>query len=202
MQVLRAATTTPTTPVGSSKTGIASAPAASVTAGLTVAAPLTGGQLISGSTVAAAYAQRADPDEDFAVRVDRETQDLADTLMKRLKEIHIPTDEPLRLSVNSFGTVRAEGPFKAKIEKLFADNPDLAKRLKDIAALNALVALNKVMRLHQEELKQAKNNDDRQQAQSRYTARCVQVETLSGNLTLADGKLFSAARGFADSLGD
>lgn len=221
MQIERT-TTTPISPVGSGKAATALTPTASSTANPTVATPLTGGQLTSGSAlqsdttwpdttwndtvdanasaVAAAYAHRMEPDEEFAARVDRETQKLADTLMERLRKKHIPTDEPLRLRVDSSGTVHAEGPFKDKIEKLFAEDPELTKQFKDMAGLNALVALNKLTRLHHEELKQARTDDERQEARDRYTARSVELQKVSGTMILAGGQLFSAARGFADSL--
>ncbi|MBC7907607.1 MAG: hypothetical protein H7Y60_12805 [Rhodospirillaceae bacterium] len=216
MQIERA-TTTPTSPVVSGKAAITPSPTASGTANTTVSTPLTGGQLTSGSAlqsdtnwpdtveanasaVAAAYAHRMEPDEELAARVDRETQKLADTLMERLRDKHIPTDEPLRLRVDSSGTVHAEGPFKEKIEKLFTEDRELAKQFKDMAGLNALVALNKLTRLHHEELKQARNDDERQEARDRYTARSVQLQKVSGTMILAGGQLFSAARGFADSL--
>ncbi|MCK7475138.1 MAG: hypothetical protein MZV49_20120 [Rhodopseudomonas palustris] len=45
----------------------------------------------------------------------------------------------------------SEGPWKEKIEELFRDDPDLAKELKEISALNALKAAQTALDLYNKE---------------------------------------------------
>ena len=109
---------------------------------------------------AKAILDKADADKaataELSLSFDEILQKRSDALTSRLtdafKGMNVNLDEAVRLQVDKFGNVTTEGSWKAKIEKFFADNPDLAKELKAIAGLNALKAADHLARsLHQGE---------------------------------------------------
>ena len=83
------------------------------------------------------------------------------TLAEAFKAANIPTDQPIAPHVDGAGRVTAEGPDKERIDKLFQERPKLEKEFKDIAALNAIVALNDAMRHFSQARKDARDEDER-----------------------------------------
>ncbi|WP_375456072.1 hypothetical protein [uncultured Methylobacterium sp.] len=131
------------------------------------------------------------------------TTALADTLGARLRNLGIPQDEPIKLKLDDIGRVTTDSPYKEKIETLFKDDPDLAKAFKDVAGLNAMKAAQKALEAYETERKAARDDDARDAAYGRYTARLMRSQELSGTMTLEDGTLRSASVGFmAKSLGE
>lgn len=138
-------------------------------------------------------------DESLQQRTDALTAKLTDAF----KKMNVNLDDAVRLQVDKFGNVTAEGPWKAKIEKYFADNPDVAKELKEISGLNALKAANAALELYNKEKgSSAQGSKQQQSAWSNYNIRSMNIQTLSGVISLKDGQLRSAALDYIDSIAD
>ncbi|OPF96616.1 hypothetical protein [Rhodopseudomonas palustris] len=138
-------------------------------------------------------------DEMLQQRTDALTAKLTDAF----KKLNVNLDDAVRLQVDKFGNVTAEGPWKAKIEKYFADNPDVAKELKEISGLNALKAANAALELYNKEKgSSAQGSKQQQSAWSNYNIRSMNIQTLSGVISLKDGQLRSAALDYIDSIAD
>ena len=101
-----------------------------------------------------------------------------------------------------YGNVTAEGPLKDKIEKYFADNPDVAKELKTVASLNSLKAAQAALDLYTKEKGSANGSQQQQKAWADYNIRSMNIQTLSGVMSLTDGKLRSAAVDYIDMIAD
>ena len=145
--------------------------------------------------------------EQLALSFDESLQKRTDALTAKLtdafKKLNVNLDDAVRLQVDKFGNVTAEGPWKAKIEKYFADNPDVAKELKEISGLNALKAANAALELYNKEKGSSSPGSKQQQtAWSNYNARSMNIQTLSGVISLKDGQLRSAALDYIDSIAD
>lgn len=153
-------------------------------------------------------ASRTDATDDKAVKsfddmVAGRTKALSETLSDRFTRLGIPLDEPITLKLDSLGKVTTDSPYKKKIEKLFEDDPELARSFKDVASLNSIRAAQKALDAFQEARRAAKDNEAREAAQGLYTARMMQSQTLSGTMTLAGGELRSASIDvMAKSLGE
>lgn len=129
----------------------------------------------------------------FAEMVSDKTKAFAKTLMDAFKAADIPTDEPIILRIDGAGRVTSDSAYKKRIDKLFQENPELEKQLKDVAALNSMVALNKAMRLYAEAKKKAQNDHERKQVDDAYLSDCLNIQSRSNTMTLADGVLTSSA---------
>lgn len=145
--------------------------------------------------------------EQLALSFDESLQKRTDALTAKLtdafKKLNVNLDDAVRLQVDKFGNVTAEGPWKAKIEKYFADNPDVAKELREISGLNALKAANAALELYNKEKgASAPGSKQQQTAWSNYNARSMNIQTLSGVISLKDGQLRSAALDYIDSIAD
>ncbi|MEH3118842.1 MAG: hypothetical protein PGN25_14945 [Methylorubrum populi] len=102
-------------------------------------------------------------------------------------------------TLRSLGTGRLiRRQYQKKIEKLFKDDPELAKEFKDVAGLNAMKAAQKALEAFAKEKKDTRNDDERDAAYGRYTARLMKSQELSGTMTLNDGKLRSASVDFME----
>ncbi|QDL98046.1 hypothetical protein FLL57_12315 [Rhodopseudomonas palustris] len=138
-------------------------------------------------------------DEMLQQRTDALTAKLTDAF----KKMNVNLDDAVRLQVDKFGKVTAEGPWKEKIEKFFEDNPDLAKELKAIAGLNSLKAANAALELYNKEKGSGGPGSKQQQsAWTSYNIRSMNIQTLSGVISLKDGELRSAALDYIDSIAD
>jgi hypothetical protein len=139
----------------------------------------------------------------FDAMVADRTKALSERLSEALTRRGIPLDEPITLTLDSLGTVTTDSPYKTRIEKMFADDPELVKAFKDVASLNAMQAARKALDAFEQERRAAKDDDARDAAQGLYTARMVQSQALSDTMTLEDGKLRSASVAFmTKSLGE
>jgi hypothetical protein len=116
--------------------------------------------------------------------------------------LNVNLDAAVRLQVDKFGNVTTEGPWKKKIEKLFADHPELAKELKAVAGLNSLKAAQTALDLYNKERGATAGSKQQQHAWSNYNIRSINIQTLSGVMSLKDGKLRSAAVDYIDMLAD
>lgn len=129
-----------------------------------------------------------------------------DALGKKLSDafsaLNVPPEFATHLKVDKVGNVTTEGPWKAKIEKLFSEHPELAKELKEVAGLNALKAAQASLDLYTEQKKST--NDEKKQADAwtSYHVRALNIQTLSGVMTVKDGKLRSAAVDYMDMIAD
>ena len=137
-------------------------------------------------------------DEILAKRTDA----LAKTLTDAFSGLNVNLDDAVRLQVDKFGNVTTEGPWKKKIEKLFQDRPDLAKELKAVAGLNALKAAQTALDLYNKEKGSTLGSKQQSEAWTQYNIRSMNIQTLSGVMSLKDGKLRSAAAGYIDLIAD
>ncbi len=140
------------------------------------------------------------PDQTLAEDTAVQTADLGTELTEALRGAFIGTDQPIRLSVSRFGAVETTDGRKERIEQFFRDRPELSKKLKDVSALNTLVAMNKLYRWHEAQQKSARNDEERDTARDRFYAAGLQLQSLSGIATLQDGRLQFAVQAFADTM--
>jgi hypothetical protein len=137
-------------------------------------------------------------DEVLAKRTDA----LGKTLSDAFAGFNVNLDDAVRLQVDKFGNVSTEGPWKKKIEQLFQDHPELAKELKTVSSLNSLKATQKALDLYTDEKKSATNKKQQDAAWTRYNVRSINIQTLSGLMSLKNGKLRSAAVDYIDMIAD
>ena len=138
----------------------------------------------------------------FDERLAKRSDALAQTLTERFKKLNVNLDDSVRLQVDRFGKVTTEGPWKEKIEKMFADDPDLAKEFKTVAALNSLKAAQTALDLYTKEKGSAVGSQQQQKAWVDYNIRSINIQKLSGVMSLTDGKLRSAAVDYIDMIAD
>ncbi|MGO3933043.1 hypothetical protein NP284_32605 [Rhodopseudomonas pseudopalustris] len=172
------------------------------TAAATATAKATNSDTVELSDQAKALLQlQKDLSMTFEERLQKRSDALAEKLSKAFAKINVNLDEAVRLKVDKFGNVTSEGPWKEKIEKLFRDDPDLAKELKEISALNALKAAQTALELYNKE-KGAPGSAQQSDAWTRYNLHSMNIQTLSGVISLQDGKLRSAAVDYMDMITD
>jgi len=151
---------------------------------------------------AADKAASADLTLSFDEILQKRSDALASKLSAAFATLNVNLDDAVRLQVDKFGNVSSEGPWKKKIEKLFADDPELAKEFKAVAGLNALKAANTALELYNKEKGAAAGSKQQQNAWTEYNIRSINIQTLSGVLSLKDGQLRSAAVDYIDSIAD
>jgi hypothetical protein len=134
--------------------------------------------------------------------LNKRTEALGERLSKIFGNLNVPPEYATHLKVDKFGTVTAEGPWKAKIEKMFSENPDLAKELKEVSGLSALKAAQASLDLYTEQKKATTDEKKQAEAWKNYNIRALNIQTLSGVMTMKDGKLRSAAIDYVDMIAD
>ncbi|KIZ33657.1 MULTISPECIES: hypothetical protein [Rhodopseudomonas] len=149
---------------------------------------------------AADKAATADLSLTFDEILQKRSDALSSKLTKAFQGLNVNLDEAVRLQVDKFGNVTTEGPWKKKIEKLFADDPELAKEFKAVAGLNALKAANTALELYNKEKGSVAGSKEQQQAWTQYNIRSINIQTLSGVMSLKDGSLRSAAVDYIDTI--
>lgn len=137
----------------------------------------------------------------FEERLQKRSDALAEKLSKAFGGFNVNLDEAVRLKVDKFGNVSSEGPWKEKIEKFFRDYPEFAKELKEISALNSLKAAQTALDLYNKEKGQP-GSAQQSEAWTRYNLHSMNIQTLSGVISLQDGKLRSAAVDYMDMITD
>jgi hypothetical protein len=138
----------------------------------------------------------------FDEMLTKRTDALADRLSKAFEKMNIPPEYATHMKVDKFGNVTAEGPWKAKIEKMFSDDPALAKEMKEVSGLNALKAAQASLDLYNEQKKSTNSEAKQAEAWKNYNIRSMNIQTLSGVMTMKDGKLRSAAVDYMDMIAD
>jgi hypothetical protein len=136
----------------------------------------------------------------FDQRLQKRTEALTAKLTEAFGKLNVNLDEAVRLYVDKSGNVSSKGPWAKKIEKFFADNPDLAKEMKAITGLNALKAANTALDLYYQEKGTTIGSKQQQAAWTNYNIRSINVQALSGLMSLKDGKLRSAAVDYIDTI--
>jgi len=198
-----------TSPAGAT-TAAAPTVAAAAAATKPSAAAATPAVVVALSDRARATLDQAKADQaataDLSLSFDEILQKRTDALTAKLTSafagLNVNLDDAVRLQVDKFGHVSTEGPWKKKIEKLFEDNPELAKELKAVTGLNALKAAQKALDLYNDEKKATSNSKQQTEAWTRYNIRSINIQTLSGVTSLKDGKLRSAAVDYIDMIAD
>jgi hypothetical protein len=138
----------------------------------------------------------------FDEMLQKRTDVLTGRLTDAFKKLNVNLDDAVRLKVDKYGKVTTEGPWKEKIEKLFADDPELAKEFKTIAALNSLKAAQTALDLYNKEKGGMPGSDRQSDAWTRYNIRSINIQALSGVISLKDGQLRSAAIDYIDMIAD
>lgn len=187
----------------------ASATAPTQAATSTDAAKTTPAVVIALSDRAKATLDKAAADKaataDLTLSFDEILQKRSDALSSRLAgifdKLNIPPEFATRLRVDKFGNVSSEGAWKEKIEKMFADSPELAKELKEVSGLNSLKAAQTALDMYNEDKKSA-NKQEQAEAWKTYNIRSINIQALSGVMTMKDGRLRSAAVDYIDMLAD
>jgi hypothetical protein len=136
----------------------------------------------------------------FDERLQKRTEALTAKLTEAFGKLNVNLDDAVRLYVDKSGNVSSKGPWAKKIEKFFADNPDLAKEMKAITGLNALKAANAALDLYNTEKGSTIGSERQDQAWVRYNIRSINIQRLSGVMSLKDGKLRSAAVDYIDTI--
>jgi len=197
---------TPSRTAAKPAASFSAAAGAAVTVDLGAAARRTLAALVAPSSASGTDATGQDEGgavKSFDALVSERTKALSERLSEALARRGIPLDEPITLTLDSLGTVTTDSPYKTRIEKMFADDPELVKAFEDVASLNAMQAARKALDAFEQERRAAKDDDARDAAQGLYTARMVQSQALSDTMTLEDGKLRSASVAFmTKSLGE
>jgi hypothetical protein len=134
-------------------------------------------------------------DEDIQERTDI----LAGKFDDFLKRAGIPADEAISLKVDKFGRVTADGLYKKKVEEYFADNPD-SKELRAIVEFHAMRATQLALEALAKEKRAARNDDEAEQANTRFLTRANDIQRLDGRVTLQGGKLTTGAQDYITSL--
>lgn len=159
------------------------------------AKPLTGGtRTVSASFFNLDVEFEATLTFDFADIVAEKTRLMATTLKDLFKGLGVRSDESLTLSMNNIGEVTASGPGKEKIEKLFHDNPELAKQLKEVMVLQSMLAMKKALDKWLESRKAARSDDERDAADQSLLKDLGTIKALQNTVVLSpEGDLTSAA---------
>jgi hypothetical protein len=143
---------------------------------------------------------------DLALSFDESLTKRTDALSAKLSQafaaLNVNLDQPVELQVDKFGNVTTEGPWKKKIEKLFADDPELAKEFKAVAGLSSLKAALTALDLYNKEKGATAGSKQQQQAWTNYNIQSMNIQTLSGLMTLKNGNLSSAAVDYINILAD
>jgi len=200
---------TTSSPQQSSPTALL-APAGTATAKTATAAKDQPATTVELSDSAKALLAKAAADEEIAAdlklsfdeRLAKRSDALAQKLTERFKKLNVNLDDSVRLQVDKYGKVTTEGPWKEKIEKMFADDPELAKEFKTVAALNSLKAAQTALDLYNKEKGSAAGSKHQQKAWTDYNIRSINIQRLSGVMSLTDGKLRSAAVDYIDLVAD
>ena len=137
-----------------------------------------------------------------AQEVRAETATLAEELQKRLVRAGVDTDVPVTLDVAQDGSivVRGDHPDKAKIERLFAEDPDFANQYRKVSQDNAMIALGMVGVRYRIAFDEAKDDEERERVVRRFDAVIQQLGKASGQMTLSGGQMSSASMDMAAGL--
>ena len=181
-------------------TFLAEAAAPAGEAATKAAAPSTGkapASSLSGS--AGTQVGKSAPLSRSVQEVRAETAALAEELHQRLVCAGVDTDVPITLDVAQDGSVvvRGDHPDKAKIERLFAEDPDFANRYRQVSQDNSMIALGMVGVRYRIALDEAKDEEERDRVMRRFDAVIQQLSKASGQMTLSGGQMSSASMDMA-----
>ncbi|WP_455974734.1 hypothetical protein [Methylorubrum populi] len=143
----------------------------------------------------AAQEATADATRSFDEQLKVRSETLAGRLSAAFSGEGIPVDEPIALRMES-GRVVSDSPYRKKIEKLFGNDPELAKEFESVASLKAMQAAQKSLELYNQEKKNARDRNEQNAAYERHSTRMIDIQKLSGVMTLKDGALSSAAEDY------
>lgn len=130
----------------------------------------------------------------FAVQVREETADLAADLDRRLRASGIDTGIPVTLTVRGNGTIGVAGdhPQRQAIERLFADDPELANRYRKVAGDNHMIATAQLASRFHQAWYDCKDDEEREKVWLRYRGLFNRLQSVAGQMTLSGGTLSSA----------
>lgn len=138
----------------------------------------------------------ADVSFDFADIVAEKTRLLSTTLSDLFKGMGVRADETISLSVDSIGMVSCSGTSQQKQEKLeafFNDNPELVKQIKEVIALQSMLAMKMALDKWMEAKKKAKTDEERDAVDRALLGDLGTIKALKNTLVFQDGNVTSAA---------
>jgi len=127
----------------------------------------------------------------------QEEQTFASDLTQRLQAAGVDTSQPIALTVNSSGHVKAKDgtPDKAAIDALFAGDPALENAYKKVAGTEENKALAKEYEAYSTAYGAARNNAARGAVWQQYSGAFASIEASAANLTLVNGSLEARGSG-------
>ncbi|MCW2237848.1 hypothetical protein [Azospirillum canadense] len=142
------------------------------------------------------------PKVHFAELLKAKTAALTEAMNRRFAVADVDTSVPVQLDIASDGRilVRGDHPDKAKIERLFAEDPDFADQYREVAGAQAFLAAGRVTERFQLELDDTETEEERKRVYRRFEPIFQQLERIGGQMTLAGGSLSSAAVDMASAL--
>lgn len=131
------------------------------------------------------------PGARFAELLAAKTAALNDALNRRFAMAGVHTGLPVPLDVAADGrvVVRDEHPDKTTIERLFAEDADLANQYREVAGGNTFLAAGRVSEQFRLELDRAGTEEKRKRVYRRFEPIFRQLELVGGRMTLADGRV-------------
>lgn len=140
--------------------------------------------------------------DNFSGVLKEKTAAFAQTLDRRFALAGVDTRIPVQMDVTSDGAivVRGDHPDKAKIERLFAEDPELANEYRGVASAHAFNAHGKLAIRYEADLDEAKGEKERERVFRRYERLFQQIERAGGQMTLSGGQLSSGAMDMAAAL--
>lgn len=133
---------------------------------------------------------------DFADIVAEKTRLLATTLSDLFKGMGVRADETISLSVDGAGRVSIGGTNpqkKENIEDWFNQNPELVKQIKEVMALQAMLAMKMALDKWMEAKKKARTEEDRDAVDQALLGDLGTIKALKNTLVFQDGHLTSTA---------
>ncbi len=163
---------------------------------------LDNGMEAGASSVRGAELGKLFPKVHFAELLKAKTAALTEAMNRRFAVADVDTSVPVQLDVASDGRilVRGDHPDKAKIERLFAEDPDFADQYREVAGAQSFMAAGRVTERFQLELDDAETEEERKRVYRRFEPIFRQLERIGGQMTLAGGSLSSAAVDMASAL--
>jgi len=175
--------------LGEANTQPAAQPAAQgMGAGVRASGPRLPGGALDAAGLAACPLMSAD-------QLRAETAAFEQDLKNRFTAAHVDTGTPVTLDVAGDGrvVVRGDHPDKAKIERLFAEDPAFADRYRAVASGQSLRARGHIAQRYEIDLEEADDEEERKTVHRRYEALGKRLDAVSGQLTLSGGALSSPA---------
>ncbi len=116
-----------------------------------------------------------------------QTQSFLTQLQQLLSRTTLPPDIRFTLTIGPGDKIVASGPYKDEIERLLAQNPELAKLFRAIIALQVLLELQKTNTRFQDEFDDARTEMERDTARQRYHDAMASIRQNGASMSFCNG---------------